>query len=398
MSLRYSSDNFDDNKLEANNLLELLEDNLLALKDAREIIEEFDSKAIDKVVEQIKEFEESHELLIEEVEVIKTELQDIDDVSIDELHPKDLSKVVNINISEVIAAQKSAEELISNIKLETSGTLQNWMSTRELELNDSVGEALLNPIDELKQKKAERIYRSNKRVYEKFISTAREYMKFSTAIEDIENERMKVEKLDKTMYSTIAAPLIIPVNGFKQVAGTLSKTAAFDYLLGGAEIVTGLVSEVGGVVIGGATLVEDFVTDGLGILDDPWTLALSAELIEQGAIILEHGKNRMVSRVEYNRYVNDAIELKSGKMPPNEICDFISDSYELYSKYGSVTEFVEDMANDDELETMEDIALELDTKFAGEFGIIPDYGNSCQNLLRDYFIGGATDAWDGLND
>lgn len=381
MNLRYSSENFNDNKLEANNLLELLEDNLLALKDAREIIEEFDSKAIDKVVEQIKEFEESHELLIEEVEVIKTELQDIDDVSIDELHPKDLSKVVNINISEVIAAQKSAEELISNIKLETSGTLQNWMSARELELNDSVGEALLNPIDELKQRKAERIYRSNKRIYEKFISTATEYMKFSTAIEDIENERLKVERLDKTMYSAIAAPLIIPVNGFKQVAGTISKTAGFDYLLGGAEIVTGIVSEVGGVVIGGATLIEDFITDGLGVLDDPWTLALSAELIEQGAITLEQGKNRMVSRVEYNRYVNDAIELKNGKMPPDEICDFISDSYELYSKYGSVTEFVENMANGDELETMRDIGLEIDGKLIDMVGVIPEYGNSCHNLF-----------------
>ncbi|WOO89027.1 hypothetical protein R2F61_09195 [Mollicutes bacterium LVI A0078] len=290
MSLRYSRDSFDDNKTEANNLLELLEDNLLALKEAREIIEEFESKAIDKVVEQIEEFEESHGQIIEEVEVIKAELQDVDVVSIDKLRPKDLSKVVDISISEVVATQKETEELLSNIRLETSGSLQNWMSARENELNDSFGEALLNPIDEMKQRKAERIYRSNKRVYEKFMDDASDYMKFSTEIEDIESERLKIEALDKGMYSSIAAPLIIPSNQFRQVAGTISETSGFDYALGASEMVAGYASRAAGYMLFAGTWIEDFVTEGAGVLDDPWTLALSAELIEQGAIGLEQGK------------------------------------------------------------------------------------------------------------
>lgn len=398
MSLRYNSDSFDDNKSEANNLLELLEENLLALKEAREVIEEFESKAIDIVVEQIEEFEESHEQLIDEVEVIKAELQDVDDVSMDKLHPKDLSLVVDININEVIKAQKEAEELLSNIRLETSGTLQSWMSSRERELNDSVGETLLNPIDEMKQRKAERIYRSNKRVYEKFMNNASDYMKFSTEIEDIESERLAIEDLDENMYSSIAAPLIIPNNRFRQVAGTVSKTSGFDYAVGTAEIIASYGSKVAGYTLFAGTFIEDIITEGAGVLGDPWTLALSAELIEQGAIGLEQGKYRISSRVEYNQYINDAIELKNGKMPPDEICEFIADSYEIYSKYGSVTEYVQDMANSDDLEAMQDLALVIDGELVDKFGVIPEFGDSCISLINDYSLNGYFEAWDGANE
>lgn len=96
MSLRYDSDSFDESKSEINNLLNLLEDNLSSLKEAREIIEEFESKAINKVIEQIEEFEGAHNLFIEEVETIKSELQNIDDVSIDKLLPKIYQKLLRL--------------------------------------------------------------------------------------------------------------------------------------------------------------------------------------------------------------------------------------------------------------------------------------------------------------
>ncbi len=47
---------------------------------------------------------------------------------------------------------------------------------------------------------------------------------------------------------------------------------------------------------------------------------------------------------------------------------------------------------------MQDLALMIDGELADKFGVIPEYGDNCQNLLKDYFIGGTTDAWDGLDD
>lgn len=81
-----------------------------------------------------------------------------------------------------------------------------------------------------------------------------------------------------------------------------------------------------------------------------------------------------------------------------EVCDFIADSYEIYSKYGSVTEYVQDMTKGDDLEAMQDLSLMIDGEIADKFGVIPEYNDNCKTLLSNYGLSEYFEAWDGIND
>ncbi|WOO89028.1 hypothetical protein R2F61_09200 [Mollicutes bacterium LVI A0078] len=85
-------------------------------------------------------------------------------------------------------------------------------------------------------------------------------------------------------------------------------------------------------------------------------------------------------------------------MPPDEIYKFIADSYEIYSKYGSITEYVQDKATGDDLEAMQDLALMIDGELVDKFGVIPEYGDSCQNLLNQIALSEYFETWDGINE
>lgn len=273
------------------------------------------------------------------------------------------------------------------------------MDNKEVELNDSFGEVLSNPIDEMKQRKAEQIYRNNKRVYDNLMDTASEYMRFTTEIENIETERNKISSLDKSMYCPLATPLVITPIKMNNVTGVVSGISGMmgtDYLVGSAEVFGGRLVAGAGAAIAGFSLADDYFTGGLGVLDDPWTLSLSAELLEQGIRSIQNGQYKINARHDYNNFINNYERFKNGKMPPNEICDFISQSYSFYSMFGYYQENYTNLKEQKKLEAIRDDFSQLSGMLAEDFGVMPDFGDSCQNLLRDISASGAQEMGDAF--
>lgn len=387
MSVKYDSDSFDNNKLEVDNLLELFEENVRHLSDAKEIIEELKSIAIKKVSHQIGEFEHEHHTIIEEVETLKTELNNIDTVSINKFLPKKPSRKVDIDIKPLISEQKIVKEVIDNIKLEASESFISWMASKEAELNDSFSEGLFNPIDEIKQGEAERIYRKNKKAYDNFMDTAKQNLKFDSETEDIATEQTNVSNLDNSIYPPIMT--IMPHFNASGIASAVPSSTSFGILEG--------ISAIGlGGVLGLGTVLEDVFTGGAGLVDDPYTLAIAAGLITTGINeIIGRGSRR--NQNQYNSYTSEATAFMEGSMTPNELCDFLAESYAIYSKGGTVTEYLEDIASKDQQEFAEDMGKNIDGILMDEYELLPSYGDSCANLAQAYLADNALNGIDETN-
>lgn len=194
-------------QLEFDNVLEILEDNEAELNNLISGLENYAGKVIQELINQIQEFSDMHYQMKEEMDVAKSEIMEIEGAAKENYKPISDNGITKLNTPEVLAALKGIGDVLSeNLcvqNLSPSREFTDWINRKDNELNDGIYEAVLNPIDEFKQREAENTYRSNQIVYvnayEEFISD----LTFHSEIDFIQQTIKEIGGIDKDKFPVI---------------------------------------------------------------------------------------------------------------------------------------------------------------------------------------------------
>ncbi|WOO89894.1 hypothetical protein R2F61_04075 [Mollicutes bacterium LVI A0078] len=189
-------------------ILDILEDNEALLDSLVVDLDEFSSLAVTKLQEQIEEFRDMHYQMTEDMESAKTEIIETEKNATEKFKPLDYNKVLELKTPEVLSALKSIgnvlDDNLSSSSLAPTPDFISWINKTDNELNDGIIEALNNPIDERRQRKAEEVYHANQAVYESAYESFLDDMTFQTEIEYIEQVIREMDGFSKEDFPLIA--------------------------------------------------------------------------------------------------------------------------------------------------------------------------------------------------
>lgn len=207
MSVKFKVYDMETARTEFNNILDILEDNEDELNNLISALEEYSSDAVTVLTDQICEFRDMHVQMKDEMEVAKDEINEIEKSASENFKPISENAVTKIEVSEVVGALKGIgkvlDENLSQSSLSPTPGFNQWINEVDNELNDGIYEAILNPIDEAKQRRAENIYRANKQVYENAYAEFVNDMTFHTEIDYFQHVAKEIEGIDKSKFPVI---------------------------------------------------------------------------------------------------------------------------------------------------------------------------------------------------
>lgn len=216
---KYTSTAFNDIYNDTTQMLNILDDNVDVLSSVLSELDEMDGAAITGYTETVDEFLNAHDNLIS---LLETTQQYMNDFKLDSdavFKPINENNVMSLDVN---AAQTAVSNIIDVVKTSLEGSklespsTTSWINQKHQELDDGGLEALLNPMDEFKQRNCEAKFRKNEKLYKEAMS---EYLSGITFEAELEELSMEVN-----MYKSINADILMPMHEVDLYEGYLTST------------------------------------------------------------------------------------------------------------------------------------------------------------------------------
>lgn len=204
--INFKFDDFEGMYTEFNNIIDILEDNVAEFKSIENDCNSLKGVSFGVFSENIVKCKDDNQKIIDEIKRIQIKFENIQDAANNHYKPINTNKFVKLD-TEVL--NKSIKKILSIISkedlksvIEETTTTTKWIVDRNNELDDSLFEALLNPIDEIRQRRAENVFNANEKLYKNAIENMREDMMFRDEIYELETKLKQIGKFDD-LFSSI---------------------------------------------------------------------------------------------------------------------------------------------------------------------------------------------------
>lgn len=204
--IKFKFEDFEGIYNEFNNIINILEDNAAEYKIIQAECENLKGVSFQIFSNNIEKCIEENQKIIDEISDWQIKFENIKDIANNHYKPISTNKIVKLDPEILRLSIKRVTEMLSiqelNSKIAESTSTSQWISSRHSELDDSYLEALFNPIDEIRQRRAENVFRSNEKLYKKAIESMHEELKFIEELTELEKYNNKIENLFD-IYSAI---------------------------------------------------------------------------------------------------------------------------------------------------------------------------------------------------
>lgn len=217
--IRYRSEAFNDIYLDITTVLQVLDENIDELNNVKVELDEMEGEAITSYGERVDEFIDAHDNLLYLLESTQQYMNNLKEEGDEAFKPINESSLMNLDVQN---AKKIIKDVIDVVHESLQGTqledpnTTSWINKKHEELDDGGLEAILNPMDEFKQRNCEAKFRNNERIYKEAMQEYIQGISFEKELDDL--------NLHLRMYEELNADILSPMHDLDLYNGYLTAT------------------------------------------------------------------------------------------------------------------------------------------------------------------------------